>query len=115
MRDRAGCDGVLRAPLSAAPEGVEGGLRGDASPREPGGPPRRPVAIGGRWAMADEGRAGGVLPHGESLRRALQWLDTRIREDPSLDRVRLVGEASLRHDLGPEEEEFLLRQWARGV
>jgi len=54
------------------------------------------------------------LPEGESLRRALRWLDERIREDPTLDRVKLVGEASLRHDLGPPEEEFLLRQWARG-
>lgn len=66
--------------------------------------------------MADEGRgAGAVLPHGEALRRALGWLDERIREDPKLDRARLVGEASLRHDLGPEEEEFLLKQWARGT
>ena len=65
--------------------------------------------------MAEAGRGAGELrPHGESLRRALRWLDERIREDPTLDRKRLVGEASLRHDLGPEEEEFLLRQWARG-
>jgi hypothetical protein len=60
------------------------------------------------------GSTRGGLPEGEPLRRALLWLDERIREDPTLDRVKLVGEASLRHDLGPEEEEFLLRQWARG-
>jgi hypothetical protein len=62
----------------------------------------------------NEGSSRGILPEGESLRRALRWLDERIREDPTLDRVKLVGEASLRHDLGPPEEEFLLRQWARG-
>ncbi len=65
--------------------------------------------------MPSDGGAHGVQPHGESLRRALRWLDERIREDPTLDRVKLVGEASLRHDLGPDEEEFLLRQWARGA
>jgi hypothetical protein len=66
--------------------------------------------------MTNEGgSAHGVEPHGESLRRALYWLDERIRENPALDRVKLVGEASMRHDLGPEEEEFLLLHWARGA
>ncbi|WP_242340455.1 MULTISPECIES: hypothetical protein [Anaeromyxobacter] len=60
------------------------------------------------------GGTGGILPHGESLRRALRWLDERVRQDPTLDRAKLVGEASARHDLGPQEEEFLLTRWARG-
>lgn len=65
--------------------------------------------------MANEGtHPGGITPEGEPLRRALRWLDERIREDPTLDRARLVGEAALRHDLGPAEEEFLLRRWASG-
>ncbi len=60
--------------------------------------------------MADPG----ILPHGESLRRALRWLDERAREAPAADRVKLVSEAATRFDLGPAEEEFLLTSWVRG-
>lgn len=55
-----------------------------------------------------------ILPHGESLRRALRWLDERAREAPSADRAKLVSEAATRFDLGPAEEEFLLTTWLRG-
>jgi hypothetical protein len=54
-----------------------------------------------------------IAPEGEALRRALYWLDDRVREEPQLDRVRLVGEASLRFDLTPAEEQFLLDAWSR--
>ena len=47
--------------------------------------------------MVNEGGRG-ILPEGESLRRALRWLDERIREDPTLDRMKLVGEASRHHE-----------------
>ncbi len=55
----------------------------------------------------------GLMPEGESLRRALRWLDERVREEPKLERSRLVGEASQRFDLSPVEEEFLLTNWVR--
>ncbi len=55
----------------------------------------------------------GVMPEGESLRRALRWLDDRVREEPQLERSRLGGEASQRFDLSPVEEEFLLMNWVR--
>lgn len=60
-----------------------------------------------------EGRGPGVLPQGESIRRALRWLDDRVQDDPRLDRARLIGEAAARFDLTPLEEDFLLRNWAR--
>jgi hypothetical protein len=60
-----------------------------------------------------QGHGGGLVPEGESLRRALRWLDDRVKEDPRLDRARLVGEASVRFDLTPVEEEFLLANWVR--
>jgi len=64
--------------------------------------------------MAQEsGGAGEILPHGEALRRALRWLDDRVQEDSKLDRAKLVGEASVRFDLTPVEEEFLLTNWVR--
>jgi hypothetical protein len=54
-----------------------------------------------------------LAPEGEALRRALYWLDDRVKEDPRLERVRLVGEASVRFDLTPVEEQFLLEAWLR--
>jgi hypothetical protein len=59
------------------------------------------------------GGAREVGPHGEGLRRALRWLDERAREEPSIDRLKLVGEAGTRFDLTPVEEEFLLSNWKR--
>jgi hypothetical protein len=62
--------------------------------------------------MAD-GSSGDVLPHGEGLRRALRWLDDRVRDEPGANRARLVSEAAVRFDLTPFEEDFLLSNWVR--
>lgn len=56
----------------------------------------------------------GMMPEGEGLRRALRWLDERVKDEPAADRVKLVGEAGARFDLTPVEEEFLLVNWVRG-
>jgi hypothetical protein len=56
---------------------------------------------------------GGIQPHGEGLRRALRWLDDRVKEEPGAARAKLVGEAAVRFDLTPAEEEFLLTSWVR--
>ena len=56
---------------------------------------------------------GGIQPHGQALRNALRWLDDRVQDDPRLDRAKLVGEAAMRFDLTPVEEDFLLRSWVR--
>ncbi len=56
--------------------------------------------------------AEGMMPHGESLRRALRWLDDRAKDEPKLDRTRAVSEAAQRFDLSPMEEDFLLQNWA---
>ncbi len=55
----------------------------------------------------------GLLPEGDALRRALRWLDERVKEEPKLERSKLVGEAAVRFDLSPVEEEFLLTNWVR--
>ena len=54
----------------------------------------------------------GLMPEGESLRRALRWLDERVKEEPAVQRTKLVGEAAARFDLSPVEEEFLISNWA---
>ncbi len=55
--------------------------------------------------------AKGILPHGESLRRALRWLDGEVKERPAIPRGKLVDEAAARFDLSPLEVEFLLTSW----
>lgn len=55
----------------------------------------------------------GLVPEGESLRRALRWLDDRVKEEPTLARAKLVSEAAVRFDLSPAQEEFLLTSWVR--
>jgi len=57
--------------------------------------------------------AQGIMPEGESLRRALRWLDDRVKDEPKLERAKLVSEAAVRFDLSPVEEEFLLTNWVR--
>lgn len=54
-----------------------------------------------------------ILPHGESLRRALRWLDEAVKERPVAPRGKLVDEAAVRFDLSPLEVEFLLSNWGR--
>lgn len=58
-------------------------------------------------------RGPGVMPEGDALRRALRWLDEHVKEEPNLERSKLVGEAAVRFDLSPVEEEFLLTNWVR--
>lgn len=64
--------------------------------------------------MAEGGGGRGPMPEGEAIRRALRWLDERVREDPDASRAKLVAAAGARFDLSPLEEDFLLRNWAKG-
>ena len=59
------------------------------------------------------GETGGLTPQGEALRRALRWLDDRVKEEPGASRSKLVGDAAVRFDLTPTDEEFLLTRWVR--
>jgi hypothetical protein len=59
-----------------------------------------------------ERTGGGVVPEGDGLRKAMRWLDERVREEPGASRAKLIGEAAVRFDLTPLDEEFLLRSWA---
>jgi len=47
-----------------------------------------------------------VIPEGEALRRAFQWL-----AEQGHCTLKTVENASLRFDLTPRDEEFLLRQF----
>ena len=49
-----------------------------------------------------------ALPRGEKLRRAVQWVSDRRREDPDASLGPLLDEAMRRFDLSPRQGEALL-------
>ncbi len=51
----------------------------------------------------------GVLPEGESLRRAVRWISGRREENPEKPLMALVDEAMRRFDLTPVQSEYLVR------
>lgn len=54
----------------------------------------------------------GILPEGEALRRAVQWISERRREEPEKPLYRVIEEAAVRFDLTPPEVDYLARNLA---
>ena len=53
------------------------------------------------------------MAQGEApLVQAVRWIDDRLRDDPHVNRLQLVEEASQQFDLTPLDEEFLIRHLA---
>jgi hypothetical protein len=46
------------------------------------------------------------------IKQAVKWIDDQLHDNPALDRLKLVDEASRRFDLSPLDAEFLLRHLA---
>ena len=46
------------------------------------------------------------------ITQAVKWIDDQLTENPSVDRVKLVDEASRRFDLSPLDADFLFRHLA---
>jgi hypothetical protein len=46
----------------------------------------------------------------ETLARALDGVNTRLRESPPVDRFKAIDEASIHFDLSPLDQEWLIRQ-----
>ena len=46
------------------------------------------------------------------IKQAVKWIDARLADEPTLDRFKLVDEASRRFDLTPLDTEFLYRHLA---
>ncbi len=49
-----------------------------------------------------------VIPPGEQLRRALDWITDQRRADPSRPVLAIVDEAAARFNLAPNQEQFLV-------
>jgi len=46
------------------------------------------------------------------IKQAVKWIDDQLHDNPGLDRVKLVDEASRRFDLSPLDADFLFRHLA---
>jgi len=53
------------------------------------------------------GRAEDLIPAGERIRRALQWMSESLQLSPEKGRRQALQEAELRFDLSPAECRFL--------
>ena len=52
-----------------------------------------------------------ILPEGEQLRRAINWLSEQRLDKPAASLAPLIDEACLKFDLPPNDAEFLLRHF----
>ena len=50
-----------------------------------------------------------IQPEGEQIRKALKWIAGEQKDAPEKSRMKLVGEAGLKFNLSPLEEEYLDR------
>lgn len=54
-----------------------------------------------------------ILPKGESLKRAVQWISSQLNMESNQDMIKLLNEATLRFDLTPKEAEFLFQMYTK--
>ena len=50
-----------------------------------------------------------IQPEGDDLRKAVRWISEQRQEDPEKRVSALVETASIKYDLSPRDETFLLR------
>ncbi len=50
-----------------------------------------------------------IQPQGEKLKKAVKWISEKRKENPDVNPVRLVDDASFQFDLSPKDSQFLLR------
>jgi hypothetical protein len=53
-----------------------------------------------------------IMPEGEALRQAVQWISTKRLDEPGADHRKLVEQACLKFNLSPLEADYLAK-WAR--
>jgi hypothetical protein len=50
-----------------------------------------------------------ILPEGEELRKAVKWIADMIQDGSKQPAMKLIEEASMKFDLAPNDQEFLIR------
>ena len=54
-----------------------------------------------------------IMPEGEDLRKAVQWIDEMLKDKTDKSVSELISEAALKFDLPPNDQEFLLRNFCK--
>ena len=50
-----------------------------------------------------------LIPQGDDLRKAVKWISEMLQSNTQKSKMTLINEASLRFDLKPADQEFLMR------
>ncbi|MFZ2632032.1 MAG: hypothetical protein WAX48_10675 [Desulfosalsimonadaceae bacterium] len=50
-----------------------------------------------------------IIPEGDDLRNAVKWISEMVQSGVQKSKMTLINEASLRFDLKPADQEFLMR------
>jgi hypothetical protein len=50
-----------------------------------------------------------IVPQGEALKKAIEWVSEQRENNPGADPEKLADEAGFRFDLSPRDSQFLLR------
>jgi hypothetical protein len=50
-----------------------------------------------------------IQPQGEDLRKAVKWIADMLQDNAKKPVMKLIEEASLKFDLTPNDQEFLIR------
>jgi hypothetical protein len=60
------------------------------------------------------GETENILPSGDKIRKAVQWISDMVREHPDKERNLIVKEAEIRFDLTPRECSYLDKELDKG-
>lgn len=50
-----------------------------------------------------------VIPEGQGIRKAIQWIDQEHQDNPQIKMIQLIDQAGMRFNLAPNATEFLVR------
>ena len=56
-----------------------------------------------------------IMPEGDDLRKAVKWISEMIQKGTKKSKMELIDEASLKFDLKPNDEEFLIRCYNKKI
>jgi hypothetical protein len=54
-----------------------------------------------------------IQPQGEDLRKAVKWIAGKLQDKVDKPLMKLIEEASMKFDLTPNDQEFLIRSYIK--